>query len=265
MAKPDKKPKGWLVGQKQVDDWQNLANRQVVQKEYDAAQRTIRRIMRYIPKNDIVYAESLGSLATIHALQHEFEESYRLFSEALEIDPENAYLYYNRGLTARFTSRTGQSLLDLEYAADLEGDGNMAQKFQEALELGRKIALSEIQLRGPGFTVEQLIEQQALFQRGLTLSQEGKWQDSQACFKDSIAMGDCLPQPWGNLAICHLMLDQFDEAQAAFEHALEIDPEYALALENMKNLDYWRKHPEEKPVFRVNSPFQDVETDLTMI
>ncbi len=265
MAKHDKKPKGWLVGKQQVDDWQSLANKQMAAQEYEAALRTIRRIMQYVPKNDKVYAEALGSLGTIHAMQKDFEKSFQLFSQALDLDPENPYVYYNRALSARLTSRTGLSLIDLEYAVELEGDGKMAQKFKEALEFARELVLSEIRLRGPGFTVEELIEQQALFQHGLALSNQGNWLAAQVCFKDSIAMGDCLPQPWGNLAICHLMLNEFDAAEEAFLRALELDPDYALARQNLDTLDYWREHPEEKPVFTINSPFQDANVDLTLI
>jgi hypothetical protein len=33
--------------------------------------------------------------------------------------------------------------------------------------------------------------------------------------------------------------------------------------ENLVNLDYWRKHPDEKPEFTITSPFQDVKTNVT--
>ncbi len=30
-------------------------------------------------------------------------------------------------------------------------------------------------------------------------------------------MGDCLPQPWGNLGICLMMQERYDEAEAALK------------------------------------------------
>jgi Tfp pilus assembly protein PilF len=76
-------------------------------------------------------------------------------------------------------------------------------------------------------------------------------------------MGDCLPQPWGNLGICLVMQNRFDEAEAAYRRALKIDPKYKRAKENLESLDYWRKHPDEKPGYMITSPFQDVKTNIT--
>jgi Tfp pilus assembly protein PilF len=47
-------------------------------------------------------------------------------------------------------------------------------------------------------------------------------------------MGDCLPQPWGNLGICLMMQERYDEA--ALKRALVIDPRYTLAKSNLAAL-----------------------------
>ena len=265
MAKSTSKPKGWLIGRQQVKDWEALATRQMADQDYTGAIRTVKRIMQYVPRKDKVFAEALGSLGTIYALQKDFEESYQAYTQALAIDGENAYLFYNRGISARLTFRTGQSLLDLEYAAEIEGDGKMTEKIQKALDVARELVLSEITLRGPGFTVELLIEQQEYFQEGLALMKAGKWQLAVEDFSHSIELADCLPQPWGNRGICHLMLGEFDQSEAAFNRALEIDPEYDLARTNMKEMPYWRAHPDEKPRFVINQPLADVNTNLSLV
>jgi very-short-patch-repair endonuclease len=59
-----------------------------------------------------------------------------------------------------------------------------------------EIAQSERALRGPGFTIDHLIEQQELFQQGIQLSSQKQWKKSEVAFRRSIALGDCLPQPW---------------------------------------------------------------------
>jgi tetratricopeptide (TPR) repeat protein len=172
-------------------------------------------------------------------------------------------LLFNRGLSARFTSRTGQSLRDFEQVRLMKKDAVIAERIEKELEIARKIAFSEIKLRGDDFSLDQLIEQQELFQHGNQLSGQGKWQEAEACLHKSIQMGDCLPQPWGNLGICLLMQSRFDEAEVAYRHALEVDPDYELAKLNLETLDYWREHPDEKPVYTISSPFQGVETNIT--
>ncbi|EFH89195.1 hypothetical protein Krac_10737 [Ktedonobacter racemifer DSM 44963] len=42
--------------------------------------------------------------------------------------------------------------------------------------------------------VDQLIEQETLFQQGLLLMESGKKEEAGQAFQTSIAMGDCLPQ-----------------------------------------------------------------------
>lgn len=265
MAKIEKRPKGWLVGKQQVEDWLSLAMQQMKREDYDGALRACKRILQYIPKKDRAAAEVLGVIGTAYAARKEFEKSYQTLTQALEINPSDAVIYYNRALSALYTSRIGQSLRDIEQAILLEGNGKMAAQFQEKAEFARKAVASELALRPKGFTLEQLIEQEELFQSGNVLSMQGKWQDSEDCFRRSIAMGDCLPQPHGNLGICLSMQGRFDEAEAAYRRALEIEPGYKRAIENLKNLDYMRTHPNEKPGYAITAPYQDANTGIKFV
>ncbi len=67
------------------------------------------------------------------------------------------------------------------------------------LKFARDLVEKTLKLSGPGFTLDQLIEQEDLFQNGLQLMEAGKWKEAEQAFQASITMGDCLPQPWGNL------------------------------------------------------------------
>jgi tetratricopeptide (TPR) repeat protein len=266
MAKNEKRPKGWLVGKKQVDDWLALATEQMMREDYAGALQTCKRIAQYIPKKDEVAAEVLGMMGMIYALQKEFERSYQTLTQALEITPIDPMLYYNRGLSAMYTSRTGQALVDLEKAVELGGNGKMAAQLREKAEFARKLVNGELALRGTGFTLEQLVEQQELFQRGNELSRQGKWVEAEACFRMSIEMGDCLPQPQGNLGICLLMQKRFDEAESAFNRALEIDPRYELAQKNLERLAYSRIHPDEDLFYGgTTKPFQNAKSGITFV
>jgi lipoprotein NlpI len=263
MPKSQKKPKGWLVGKQQIDDLLEKATTQLAAKDYTGAERTCKRILQYVSRKDKVRAEALGMLGMAYAIQKKFDESYQALSEAVQIDPDNAYLLFNRGLSARFTSRTGQSLRDFEQVRLMKKDVMVAERIEKELEIARKVAFSEMKLRGDDFSLDQLIEQQELFQHGSQLSGQGKWQEAEACLRKSIQMGDCLPQPWGNLGICLLMQSRFDEAEDAYRHALELDPDYEFAKLNLEDLDYWREHPSEKPMYTISSPFHGVETNIT--
>jgi lipoprotein NlpI len=262
VSKAQKQPKGWLIGRQQVEEMLAKASSKLAAHDYDGAIRTGKRILQYIPRKDKARAEALGMIGMAYALQKRFEESYQTLSEAVRIDPDDSYLLFNRGLSARFTSRTGQSFQDFQRVAEMKKDSMIASKIKEEIEFARKIAESEMRLRGKDFTLDQLIEQQEFFQHGNQLSGQGKWQEAETAFRKSIVMGDCLPQPWGNLGISLVMQNRFDEAEDAYKHALILDPEYKLAKENLDALDYWREHPDEKPQYRITAPFKDVKSNV---
>jgi tetratricopeptide (TPR) repeat protein len=233
--------------------------------DYDSVLLICKRVLQYIPKKDKKTAEAVGMMGMVYAMKKEFERSYQSFTQAIEIDPEDAPLYFNRGLSAMYTSRTGQSLKDFGKAVLLEGNGKMAAQFQEQVEFARGVVASELALRGKDFTLEQLIEQQELFQLGTNLTTQSKWQEAEVCFRKSIVMSDCLPQPQGNLGNCLSMQNRFDEAESAYRRALEIDPHYERALENLRKLAYLRDHPEKKSGYAVTTPFQDTKIGITFV
>jgi tetratricopeptide (TPR) repeat protein len=84
---------------------------------------------------------------------------------------------------------------------------------------------------------------------------EGGHSHKYLAFQASIEFGDCLPQPWGNLGICLMMQERYDESEAALKRALVIDPKYSIAKKNLQALpETRRKGPPEMVV--INEPFR---------
>ena len=266
MAKKEKKPRGWLLGKKQVDDWQALATQQMMREDYDNAMKICQRILQYIPKKDKVAAEVLGIMGAVFSMRKEFDRSYKILTQALEISPLDPTLHYNRGLSCMYTSRTAQALVDFRKAVELGNNGASAAKFWEQAEFARQLVDNELALRGAGFTLEQLLEQQEFFQQGLALSSQEKWTEAETCLRRSIEMGDCLPQPQGNLGVCLLMQKRFEEARSALHRALEIDPQYELAAKNLDLLEHAQRDPDGMQIYGgTNKPYQDVETSIIFV
>ncbi len=139
-------------------------------------------------------------------------------------------------MTARFTMRLVRSLRDFERAESLDADGVLAGKLAEVLPFARSAAESERALRGPGFTLDQLMAQEELFQQAAREMERQRWAAAELLFREVIAQSDVLPQPWGNLGICLMMQRRFDDAEAALRRSLKIDPKYALARQNLAGL-----------------------------
>src|SRR6266699_7246566 len=224
-----------------VDKYLDLIGQQIFQGNYAEAVATCERLLNYLPQHAPQRVDALDQLGTAQAMLKNFPQSYAAYTEALSLDPDNAGLWFNRGMASRFTSRFGRSLRDYERAKELTIRPELAEKLEEELKFARELAGKTLRLRGPDFTLDQLVEQENLFQQGLTLMEAERWEEAGQAFQASIAMSDCLPQPWGNLGICLMMQARYDEAEAALKHALEIDPQYTLAKNNLAALPEFRR------------------------
>ena len=268
MSKKQKrsKRKGWLINPQQVEVWLNKASEQLIRADYAGVVQTCQRILRYAPTASIERVDALHYLGVAHSMLQDFDQAYEALSEALTLRPNDPDLWYNRGLASRFTTRSGQALRDHERAVELGSIHELRDKFVEALDFSRKLAQASLELRGPNFALDQLIEQEELFQQGLKLMANHKWSEAEAIFRRVIAMGDCLPQPWANLAGSLLMQKRYDEAEAAWKRALEIDPDYELARVNLALLPETRRQGPPKS-FKMVAPFEghDLKKSITFL
>ncbi len=199
------------------------------------------RLLNYLPPHTSMRADVLDQMGTALGMLQNFPQSYAAYTEALALNPTNAELWFNHGMASRYTTRFGRSLWDYERAKELNVKPELTKKLEEELKFARKLAEESMKLRGPNFTLEQLIEQEDHFQNGLQLMEAGEWQEAEQAFQASIMMGDCLPQPWGNLGISLMMQERYDEAEAALKRALVMDPHYTLAKKNLAALPEIRR------------------------
>ncbi len=224
-----------------VDKYLDLIGHQIFQGNYTEAVANCERLLNYLPKHAQQRVDALAQLGTAQGMLQNFPQSYAAYTEALSLDPNNADLWFNRGMASRFTIRFGRSLRDYERAKELTIRPELENKLEEELKFARKLAGESLKLRGPDFTLDQLIEQEDLFQNGLQLMEAGEWEKAEQAFQASITMGDCLPQPWGNLGISLMMQERYDEAEAALKRALLMDPGYTLAKSNLAALHEIRR------------------------
>jgi len=240
-SKQSKQKKSVTANLSQVDKYFDLIGHHIFQGDYAAAVTLCERLLNYLPQHAPQRVDVLEQLGTAQAMLQNFPQSYAAYTEALSLDPNNAELWFNRGMASRFTSRFGRSLRDYERAKELTIIPELAEKLEKELKFARELAEKTLELRGPAFTLDQLIEQEDLFQNGLQLMEAGEWEEAEQAFQTSITMGDCLPQPWGNLGICLMMQECYDEAEAALKHALVMDPGYTLAKNNLAALPEIRR------------------------
>ena len=254
-SKSSKHKKRVIISTSPVDKYIHLIESDMLQGNYSDAVVNCERLLNFLPQGASRRAYVLAHLGTAHAMLQNFPQSYDALSEALTLDPKNAELWYNRSTANRFMMRFGQALWDIERAAELNTRSEMIEKIAKDLQFSREMADKSMKLRGPDFTLEQLIEQEKFFEQGLKLMGDGKWEEAGQAFQASIDMGDCLPQPWGNLGICFMMQERYDESEAALKRAIAMDPEYTIAQNNLAALPECRRTGPPEGI-ALNEPFK---------
>ena len=243
----------------------NKAESQLLKHDLKGAARTSLELLKWLPQDRNLQEVAWANLGNAYAMLKDFDQGYLAFSKALEYAPEAAYLWFNRGTAALLSFRSGQALRDLEKAIKLEEDKRERREYQKSLDLARRIVKDDLRKRGRGFTIDQLIEQQDLFNLGVRQMAEKRWQEAEQTFRRVIAMADVLPQPNGNLGMMLLMQRRWEEAEAALRKALEIDPEYQLARDNLALLDKTRKTGKFPEQFKIVSPFDDKDLNISLV
>ena len=139
------------------------------------------------------------------------------------------------------TLRLGRALRALEQCVGLRSDDRLRRMARKELVSVRSMVEVELSIRAEGFTVEQLIEQEDAFQEGVAAMEAERWSKAADSFRRVIDMADVLPQPWGNLGMCLLMMGRLEEGEAALRRALEIEPGYEYAQYNLTTLEKLRR------------------------
>ncbi len=214
------------------------AQQQMFRGDFPGTINTCEPLLASLPRRSSLRAEVLILLGLAHSMQHHYQESYDLFTEALTIDPTNAEVWYNRGLACRFTTRFGQAVRDFEHAVALSrhDTSELARTFATELEISRKDLQEAMREHEISITLEQFIEREERFMQAMSLMRQSKWQEAELAFRQVIEMGGGLPQYWGNLGVSLIMQTRYEEAETALQCALEIDPHYTLARTNLEKI-----------------------------
>ncbi len=246
-----------------IDRWLDRAVQQLIAADYAGVIATVQRVLRAPVAAQAQRVEALHRLGAAYSMLDQHDKCYAAVSEALTLTPNDPMLWYNRGMAGRFMLQLGQSLRDFERAVELDTEGLIAERLAEDLPFARSAVATELALRGPDFTLDQLIAQEALFDEAAAVMGQHRWAEAEALFCQVIAMSDGLPQPQGNLGLCLLMQRRFDEAEAALRRALKIDPNYAIARQNLAGLPAIRASG-KLPEMRVNNPLKDRQGKKTL-
>ncbi len=168
-------------------------------------------------------------VGTIQAMKGNYEEAIVYFDKAVEIFPYFIEAWFNRGVAYQNMLDVGNTIRSFQKVVEI---GNPEEQFViSALELIR--GQEEITARDTGLSLEQYLESMDVFDKAFLNMKDKKYSKAILGFEKVLVQHSNHPQSHGNIGLCYAYQGKRDEALAAYERALEIDPDYAPAKQNM--------------------------------
>jgi tetratricopeptide (TPR) repeat protein len=165
------------------------------------------------------------------------EEAIGHLEAAARIEPGEALHRWNLAAAAKQLDRLGGSYLALREYLRLSDDGegneerrNEARRFVRAYE--RMLRESH-----PGVPLSDVLRGEELFARAYAALTEGRPADAKRGFEEVLQLVPRHYPSWGNLGAAFLALELRDDAVRCLKHALELNPDYAAARQNLELLE----------------------------
>ena len=169
-------------------------------------------------------------MGVIFLIKNHYDKAIPHFDKAIEINPYFVEAWFNKGAAH-------QKKLELSH---------MVKAYRKVIELGdysehfvvraKNIIIDiEKQIRkSSGLSIDEYLESMNIFNEAYAAMERMEWDRAILGFKKVLSKDMQHTQSYGNLGICYGHLGKKQEALAALEKALELDPNYEPAIINKK-------------------------------
>lgn len=168
------------------------------------------------------------AMGTVCALKGEYEKSIAYFDKAVQIFPYFVEAWFNKGVSHQKTLDLGGMLRAYQKVVEL---GDPAEDFVRTAK-GTLTTLERQIHDDTGLSLEAYLRSMDQFEEAFVAMENKQWAKALTGFQKVVATNPNSPQSYGNMGICYASLGQKQEALAAFDTALELDPDYEPALRN---------------------------------
>lgn len=170
----------------------------------------------------------LIELGTLHLDNGQVDEALTKFKQVLELDPQHARALELIG------DAHGQSGLDDEAVDAYRHAARLADVLPGLqYKLGNKLmklgSFDEAKACFASALEQEPSDRDALMAAGNCALELGDPNEAQERFERLLAIDDCLPGAYHNLAVCHFLRDNYEEGIVQCQRALELKDDYALA------------------------------------
>ena len=231
------------------------ALRLIEKGSFEKGEAMITELMKDHPRNHLVQF----ARGVLYAVKEQHDKAIEYFDRAIIIFPYFMEAYFNKAVAY-------QKKLDV---------GNMIKAYQKVIEIGDPkdaqvkqakgflLDLEKQTLKDEGINLETYLKSIEKFEKALSYMNKQNLEKAIFYFKECIAINKKHPQSYGNMGICYAKLGQKEQALWAFDKALEIDPNYELAIVNraiveslkdnekfkvdkIESIEYYKDYPMKK-------------------
>jgi tetratricopeptide (TPR) repeat protein len=208
----------------EINDAVDKALAMVERGNIEAAEKSIIDLMKNHSNLHIVQY----GMGTVLAMKGQYAASIVHFDNSLKIFPYFVEAWFNRGNSYKFLCNVGEAIKSFQKVIEF---GNPREDFVKAAEelvdhMEKSIS------KDTGLSLDQYLKSIDDFNKAFSTMQKREYTSAIKEFENVIILNKTSPQTYGNLGLCYAFLGQQEQAIAAFDQALKIDPNYAPAITN---------------------------------
>ena len=220
-----KEPSKFIIElNEEIDAAVDQAMAAVEKRNFSKAQKILDNLMQDHPRYHMV----LYGMGVLYAMQGEYAKAIGYFKDAVTVFPIFLEAYYNLAVAYKNIFDVANMVRSFIKVIELAQPGSKYYDNAQSMIKG----IEQLMRQNDGLGLEAFINGQDQFDQAFNLMEKGNWKDAIKGFERAIRWYPTLPQPYSNMGICYAKLGKKQDALAAFNKALEIDPKYEPAILN---------------------------------
>lgn len=219
------KPKHFIAEiNEEVENTVDRALALVEKGAIEKGEAIILKLKKDHPRNHTIYF----GLGVVSAFKKQHDEAIKHFDRAIDIFPYFIEAHFNKGVAYKEKLDITNTIESFKEVVAIGDPGDelvqQAKKFIDDME--------QHIVKTIGIGLEIYLECEKKFNEAFSYMEKQEWEKAIEGFKTCLAKNKKHPQTYGNIGLCYAYLGQKEQALAAFDKALKIDPDYEPALLN---------------------------------
>jgi len=169
-------------------------------------------------------------MGVVCLMKKQYGKAITYFDKAIKINPYFVEAWFNKGAAHQKRLELGDTIKAYQKVIEF---GNSSEHFViHAKDFIRDL---EKQIRkSSGLNMNDYLKLMDMFNDAYAAMERMEWKKALSGFKKVLSMYPQHTQSYGNMGICYGQLGKKQEALAALEKAIELDPKYEPAIINLK-------------------------------